>query len=93
MNNVTLSRSAICAADILEAWHENDHVQLGRKLAVSATPDFELWGNSHECERQELLHGIATRITRSIASGQAQDASVYIPLLQHLAKPGGLLTN
>ena len=84
---LTMSRSAICAADILEAWRENDPEQLNRKLATHTTADVELVANSHECERMDLLDGIATQIRGFIASGQAQDASVYIPLLQHLAQP------
>lgn len=83
-----MSRSAICAADILEAWRENDREQLNRRLVKGTTRDFETSGNSYEWERLELLDGIATQIRRSIASGQAQDASVYIPLLQHLATAG-----
>jgi hypothetical protein len=86
---LTMFRSAICAADILQAWHENDQDRLNRKLAA---PDFEPSGNSHECERLELLDGIATQIRSSIASGQVQEASVYIPLLQHLAKPTCILS-
>ena len=88
-----MSRSATCAADILEAWRENDPEQLNRKLATDTTVDFEPIANSHECERLELLDGIATRIRAFIASGQAQDASVYIPLLQHLAQPAGFPSN
>jgi hypothetical protein len=88
-----MSRSAICAADILKAWRENNREQLSRKLAKSAAPDSEPSGNSHECERLELLDGIATQLRLSIASGQAQDAGVYIPLLQHLANPAGMLLN
>src|ERR1022692_1703303 len=48
-----------------------------REMATRATPDFEPSGNSHECERLELLDGIATQIRCSIASGHVQDASVY----------------
>ena len=89
----TMSRSAIRAADILEAWLENDREQLNRKLAKGAALDSDPSGNSHECERLELLDGITTEIRVSIASGQAQDAGVYIPLLQHLANPDGMLLN
>jgi hypothetical protein len=39
------------------------------------------------------LDGITTEIGVSIASGQAQAAVVYIPLLQHLANPDGMLLN
>ncbi|MEO8591981.1 MAG: hypothetical protein ABI759_01555 [Candidatus Solibacter sp.] len=93
MTQSTMSRSAICAADILEAWRENDPERLNQRLAKGATPDLEAWGDPLECERRELLHGIASRIACSIASGQVQDASVYIPLLQHLAKSESLLVN
>jgi hypothetical protein len=88
-----MSSSAICAADILEAWCENDREQLNRELVKDATPDFEPCRNSHECERLELLDGIAAQIRRSIASGQVQNASVYIPLLRHLANTTGILSN
>jgi hypothetical protein len=90
---LTIFRSAICAADILEAWRENDPEHLKQELANGATPDFEPCGNSHECERLELLDGIATQIRRSIASGNVQDAGVYIRLLRHLAKPASMLSN
>jgi hypothetical protein len=90
---LTMSSSAICAADILEAWRENDREQLNRRLAQDATPDLEPSRNSHECERLELLDGIAAQIRYSIASGHVQDASVYIPLLRHLAKPTAILAN
>lgn len=88
-----MSWSAICAADILEAWRGNDREQLSRKLAKSAAPDFEPSANSDECERLELLDGISTQIRVFIASGEALEASVYIPLLQHLANPHGMPSN
>lgn len=88
-----MSSSAICAADILEAWRENDREQLNRELVKDAPPDFEPCRNSHECERLELLDGIAAQIRRSIASGQVQNARVYIPLLRHLANTTGILSN
>ena len=90
---LTNSRSASCAAEILEAWDETDRDQLNQRLALGVRPDFEARGNSHECERLELLDGIATQISSFIASGQVQDASVYIPLLRHLAQPAGILSN
>ena len=74
-----MSSSAICAADILEAWLENDREQLIRKLAKGAAPDVDPRGNSHECERLELLDGIAAQIRCSIASGQVQDARCIYP--------------
>ena len=90
---MTTSRSAICATDILEAWRDDDREQLNRNLAKGVTPDFEPNGNSHECERLELLDGIAAQIRCSIASGRVQDASVYLPLLRHLAEPAGTLSD
>ena len=87
------SRSAICATDILEAWREDDREQLNRNLAKGVASNFEPRGNSHECERLELLDGIAAQIRCSIASGRVQDARVYLPLLRHLAGPAGPLSN
>lgn len=90
---MAIFRSASCAADILEAWRENDREQLNRRLAKDATTDFDPNGNAYECERLELLDGIATQLRCSIASGHAQDANVYIPLLQHLAQSAGTLSD
>jgi hypothetical protein len=84
--HLTISRSAICAADILRAWAENDGEQLSQIVARDTTADFEPFASSHECERLALLDGIITQIRGSIASGQVQDANVFIPLLRHLAK-------
>jgi hypothetical protein len=89
VTHLTISRSAICAADILEAWTEHDDKQLSQKLARDTTADFEPFASSHENERLELLDGITTQIRGSIASGHVQDANVYIPLLRHLAKTAG----
>ena len=83
------SRSAVCAADILEAWRVDDREQLKQRLAGGGTSDFEKGGSSQECERLELLDGIANQIMSSMVSGNVQEASVYIPLLRHLAKPDG----
>ena len=88
-----ISRSAICAADILEAWHDDDREQLTRKLTKGIAPDFEPDGNFYECERLELLDGIAAHIRDSIAAGKVQDASVYVPLLRHLANSEGTQFN
>ena len=93
VRQMTMSGSAIRAADILEAWRENDREQLTRTVAKGASPDFEPCGNSHECERLELLDGIAARIRCSIASGRVQDAGCYVVLLKHLATPVGVLSN
>lgn len=87
-----MTRSAVCAAGILEAWQESDYQQLDRTLASNATPDCEL-RDSHELERLELLNGIANQIRGSLASGQVEDANVYLPLLRHLAKSHGVLPN
>ena len=78
-----MPKSAICAADILAAWHGNDPERLKQRLAASTTIDAEPLADWCECERLELLKGIATEINRFMASGQ--DAGVYLPLLMHLA--------
>ncbi len=85
VTHLAMSKSAICAADILEAWQKNDPEQLNHKLASRAGTDFESSENSLECERRELLDGLTTRIERALASGE--DASLYIRLLHHLAAP------
>ena len=88
-----MNRSAICAADILEAWQESDYQQLDRTLAADATPDCELRADSQELERLEQLQGIANQIRCSLASGQVEDANVYLPLLRHLAGSHCVLPN
>ena len=82
-----MSRSAVRAADILDAWHENDRELLVKELAKGSALESAVGEDWHECERLELLDGIVIQIACSIASGQ--DPSVYIELLRHLATPGG----
>jgi hypothetical protein len=88
-----MPRAAICAADILKAWLQNDRKQLNQKLATDATADIEPARDSHERERMELLNGIATEMRNSIASGQEQAAGVYISLLRHLATTARIPSN
>jgi len=78
-----MPKSAICAADILAAWHGNDPERLTQRLAASTIIDAEPLADWCECERLELLTGIAAQITHLMASGQ--NAGVYLPLLMHLA--------
>jgi hypothetical protein len=85
ITHLMMTRSALCATGILDAWRENDQEQLNRELAKGSAPEFAFDENCHERERLELLDGIATEIKSSIASGR--DAGVYLGLLRHLAKP------
>lgn len=83
----TFSRSTLRAADILNAWYENDPELLVQELAKGSAPESALGDDCCERERLDLLDGITAQIASSISSGQ--DAGVYIDLLQHLATPGG----
>jgi len=91
VTHLTMPKSAICAADILAAWHGNDPERLNQRLAASTIIDAEPLADWCECERLELLNGIATQINHFIASGQ--DAGVYLPLLLHLAEPTSIPSN
>jgi hypothetical protein len=90
MTHRHLSDSTICAAAILTAWRENDFEQLSRSIADASALEAGPATNAHECERLDLLGGIAVVMRGMMASGQIQDATVYIPLLDHLASHGAL---
>jgi hypothetical protein len=85
--NPDLSNSILCAAAILASWHENNLEKLQRTLADAATLPTGSADSAGEGERLELLAGIASEMRRMIASGEVQQATVYAPLLRHLAKP------
>jgi len=90
VTKLATSRSAVCATSILEAWHDDDRELLSRNLAQGSPEPGE---NSHECERLELLDGIAAQIRGSLESGRVQEASVFLPLLRHLAAPARAVSN
>jgi hypothetical protein len=83
------SKSTACAAAILKAWRDNDLEQLSQKLIKATILDTDLPEPSAagECERRELLGGIAGEIRGIVATGRIEEAAVYLPLLRHLANP------
>jgi hypothetical protein len=83
------SESTTRAAAILEAWRENDLEELSRNLATAATLDTDAAPGADECERRELLGGIASELRGIVASGETKQMAVYLPLLNHLAHPVG----
>lgn len=93
MTNFTRPKSAICAANILDAWLENEPEKLNRRLVTGAAAELESVTDSDERERLELLDGIATEIRGFLATGQAQSAGVYLSLLHHLAEPAVILSD
>jgi hypothetical protein len=82
-----LSSSTICAAAILVAWREHNVENLSLNLANATALDIEAAASAGEGERLELLDGIAIQMRGLMAAGQIQEATVFIPLLCHLAAP------
>jgi hypothetical protein len=76
------------AAAILSAWRENDVPSLERSLAAARQARCSGAAGTDECERLELLNGIAERISNLVAYGHRDDADIYLPLLRHLATAG-----
>ncbi|SPE31135.1 hypothetical protein SBA3_1750010 [Candidatus Sulfopaludibacter sp. SbA3] len=81
------AHSASCAGAILKAWQTSDLKQLEQELATASALECDLAGNAGECERLELLRGIATAMRNTAINGQVPQAGVYISVLQHLAQP------
>lgn len=73
--------------EILDAWRENDLEQLRRELTTAAGMGCPAVGDPDECERVELLGGIAEEMREMVASGHMDGAHVYFSLLNHLAEP------
>jgi hypothetical protein len=79
--------STRCAVAILRAWRRHNLDLLDRKLAKAARGDSDL-ADTCESERWELLTGIAHEFRRILVSGKVQEAMVFVPLLENLARPG-----
>ena len=73
------------AAGIIQAWRGDDRERLQASLAGAAA--IELSGDPHECERAELLSGIAADMQDMLASGRTEGSAVCLSLLRHLACP------
>jgi|SRR5579872_5097299 len=78
--------STRCARAILKAWRSRNFDLLDQKLAKAAVVE-STSEDTGECERWELLNGIAHEFRRVLASGRIQEAVVYLPLLENLARP------
>ena len=81
------AHSASYAGAILRAWQTSDVQQLDRELATASSLECDIAGNAGECERIELLRGIATAMRNIAGKGEVPKAGVYISVLQHLAEP------
>jgi hypothetical protein len=79
--------SANYAGAILKAWQTSDIQQLDRELASASALECDFAGNAGECERIELLRGIATAMRKVAINGEVPKAGVYISVLEHLAQP------
>ena len=77
--------STRCARTILKAWRRHNLVMLDQKLAKAATVESGS-EDAGECERWELLTGIAGEFRQILASGHLQDALVLVTLLENLAQ-------
>jgi hypothetical protein len=71
------------AAGILQAWGGNDRERLKARLAGARA--LELAGDADECERGELLSGVAADMQDMLASGRTEGSAVCLNLLRHLA--------
>ena len=81
----TVTNSTRGAARILSAWPESDVQPLERSLAAARQARCPEAAGAGECERMELLNGIAERISNLVQYGHRSDADIYLPLLRHLA--------
>jgi hypothetical protein len=79
--------AAQCAAGILQAWCGNHRERLNASLAMAAAA--EPSGDPHECERADLLAGIAANMRDMLASGRTDGSAVFLNLLRHLAGSRG----